>query len=58
VRTAELLSVARNLRGHVLPHPVFGPWDGYQWILAAGCHSARHTGQILEVKADPNFPPA
>jgi len=56
VKTAELLSAAPNLRGHVLPHPVFGPWDGYEWILAAGGHCARHTGQILEVKADPNFP--
>lgn len=58
VQTIELLSTAPNLRGHVLPHPIFGPWDGYQWILAAGGHSARHTGQILEVKADPNFPSA
>jgi len=56
VKTAELLSSAPHLRGRVLPHPIFGPWDGYQWILAAAGHSARHTGQILEVKADPNFP--
>jgi DinB family protein len=58
VQTNELLSSAPNLRGRVLPHPIFGPWDGYQWILAAGGHCARHTGQILEVKADPNFPVA
>lgn len=56
VQTIELLSTAPNLRGRVLPHPIFGPWDGYQWILAAGGHCARHTGQILEVKADPSFP--
>ena len=30
--------------------------DGYEWILAAGAHIERHTKQILEVKADPNFP--
>jgi hypothetical protein len=30
--------------------------DGYQWILAVAAHSARHTQQILEVKADPKFP--
>jgi uncharacterized damage-inducible protein DinB len=46
-----------DLRGHVVDHPVFGPLDGYQWILAAAGHSERHTKQILEVKADPNFPP-
>jgi hypothetical protein len=45
-----------DLRGHVVDHPVFGPMDGYQWILAAAGHSERHTKQILEVKADPNFP--
>jgi DinB superfamily len=57
-RTAELLASASPLRGHVMPHPIFGPWDGYEWILAAAGHSARHTGQILEVKGDPNFPAA
>jgi len=56
VQTEELLRGSPNLRGRVLPHPVFGPWDGYQWILAAGGHCARHTGQILEVKEDPKFP--
>ena len=30
--------------------------DGYQWILAAAAHCDRHTKQILEVRADPNFP--
>jgi hypothetical protein len=30
--------------------------DGYQWILAAAGHAARHFRQILEVKADPTFP--
>ena len=38
------------------PHPLFGPWDGYQWLLAAASHGARHTEQIREVKADRNFP--
>lgn len=30
--------------------------DGYQWVLAMAAHVERHTKQILEVKADPNFP--
>jgi hypothetical protein len=30
--------------------------DGFQWLLAVAGHTARHTHQILEVKADPNFP--
>ncbi len=55
-RTLELLVEAPALRGHVMPHPIMGNWDGYQWILAAGAHSARHTNQILEVKACASFP--
>jgi uncharacterized damage-inducible protein DinB len=54
-RTIELLS-APSLRGHVLPHPIMGMWDGYQWLLAVGAHGMRHKGQILEVKSSPNFP--
>ena len=30
--------------------------DGYQWILAAAAHTDRHTKQVLEVQAMPNFP--
>jgi uncharacterized damage-inducible protein DinB len=56
-QTVQLLSSAA-LRGHVLPHPLLGPWDGYQWLIAAGAHGLRHTGQILEVKASANFPQA
>jgi uncharacterized damage-inducible protein DinB len=45
-----------DLRDHFFDHPVFGPLDGYQWLLLISGHSARHTEQIEEVKADPNFP--
>ena len=45
-----------DLRGHVADHPVLGPLDSYEWILTGAAHSERHTKQILEVKADPNFP--
>jgi hypothetical protein len=30
--------------------------DGYQWILAAAAHTERHAKQMLEVKADDDFP--
>ena len=30
--------------------------DGYQWILVAAAHTERHTKQILEVAASPEFP--
>ena len=55
-RTAELLRTSAHLRGRVVPHPILGPWDGYQWILGAAGHSARHTGQILEVIEDSKYP--
>lgn len=55
-QTAALLKSTPDLRQHVINHPVFGPLDGYEWVLAVAAHSARHTKQILEVKADPNFP--
>ncbi len=45
-----------DLRDHFFDHPAFGTLDGYQWLLLISAHSARHTAQIEEVKADPNFP--
>jgi hypothetical protein len=55
-QTVALLQSTADLRQHSIDHPVFGPLDGYEWVLAVAAHSARHTKQILEVKADPNFP--
>ena len=52
----DLLRTGTDLRGHVVPHPLFGPLDSYEWILAVAAHSERHTKQILEVKGDPRFP--
>lgn len=45
-----------DLRGHAGPHPALGAIDGYQWVLLLAAHSARHTAQIEEVKADPGYP--
>ncbi|MGB2606226.1 MAG: DinB family protein [Candidatus Sulfotelmatobacter sp.] len=45
-----------DLRDHFFDHPMLGTMDGYQWLLLISAHSARHTAQIEEVKADPNFP--
>jgi hypothetical protein len=50
------LLVSRRLREHAFPHPIFGAWDGYQWLLAAASHGARHTEQMREVIAHQNFP--
>jgi|SRR5579863_2109250 len=44
------------LREHFVPLPVFQLLDGYQWNLLISAHSHRHTLQVLEVNANPNFP--
>jgi DinB superfamily len=44
-----------DLRNHVAALPM-GSFDSYQMILFIAAHSNRHTQQIEEVKADPNFP--
>jgi type II secretory pathway pseudopilin PulG len=45
-----------DLRGHFFDHPVMKTMDAYQWILLLSAHSQRHTAQLNEVKANPNFP--
>jgi DinB superfamily len=45
-----------DLRDHFRDHPALGRLDGYQWILFIAEHTRRHTAQILELVADPNFP--
>jgi hypothetical protein len=53
--TEEYLKNATGLRSHVSDSPM-GKLDGYEWVLLIAAHSDRHTKQMLEVKADPNFP--
>lgn len=55
--TIKFLETTQGLRDHVVTSPPLNqPMDAYEWILFIGAHSERHTKQILEVKADPNFP--
>jgi len=44
-----------EMRNHVTTTPM-GMVDAYQILLFISAHSNRHTQQINEVKADPNFP--
>jgi len=53
--TEEFLKTTTGLREHVTDSPL-GKMDGYEFILLIAAHSERHTKQINEVKADPNFP--
>jgi hypothetical protein len=53
--TEEYLKNATGLRAHLGDSPM-GKLDGYEFVLLIAAHSERHTKQMLEVKADPNFP--
>lgn len=48
-------STNEDLRSHIATMP-FGSIDSYQFVLFIAAHSNRHTQQIIEVKADPNYP--
>jgi uncharacterized damage-inducible protein DinB len=53
--TEDFLKGTAGLRDHVTDSPL-GKLDGYEFVLFIAAHSERHTKQINEVKADPNFP--
>jgi uncharacterized damage-inducible protein DinB len=53
--TEQYVTSTPGLRAHVGDGPA-GKMDGYEGILMVAAHSERHVKQILEVKADPNFP--
>jgi hypothetical protein len=40
-----------DLRAHGLPHPVFGVFDGIQWILFAAAHTDNHLPQLRALQA-------
>ena len=55
-KTIAFLESTPDLREHVAESPLGQPMDAYEWMLFIAAHSERHTKQILEAKADPNFP--
>ena len=55
-QTEDFLKKTTDLRAHAIDSPMGQKLDGYEWVLLIAAHSERHTKQINEVKADPNFP--
>lgn len=51
-----LQTTEEDLKNRTLQHPIFGTIDARQFIFAIAAHGKRHTMQIEEVKASPNFP--
>lgn len=45
-----------DMRNHVATETPLGALDSYQLVLLLSSHTGRHTEQINEVKANPNFP--
>jgi DinB superfamily len=54
--TETFLKTTPGLRDHAADSPTGQKWDAYEFILLIAAHSERHTNQIKEVKADPNYP--
>ena len=65
-RLTAFIESAHDLRDHVLESPPlrmvtngeYETMDSYQWALTVAAHDERHVRQILEVRADPDFPPS
>jgi DinB superfamily len=55
-QTEAFLKSHDDLRAHAVDSPLGKKLDAYEWVLFIAAHSERHTKQIEEVKADPNFP--
>ncbi len=55
-KTEDFLKTTPGMRDHAVDSPMGVKLDGYEFVLLIAAHSERHTKQILEVKADPNYP--
>jgi uncharacterized damage-inducible protein DinB len=55
-KTEDFLKTTTGLRDHAMDSPMGVKMDAYEFVLLIAAHSERHTKQILEVKADPNYP--
>ena len=53
---AYLTSTQDDLKTHFIEHPQWGTLDLYQGFIMLSAHCARHTLQLEEVMANPNFP--
>ena len=55
-QTETFVKTHDDLREHAIDSPMGKKLDGFEWVLFVAGHCERHTPQINEVKADPNFP--
>ena len=45
-----------DLRQYGAAHPIFGLFDGVQWLLFSGAHIERHRRQLIGYGLRPDFP--
>lgn len=45
----------QDLRAYGLPHPVFGSFDGVQWILFSAAHTDNHIPQLRTLRLYPEL---
>ncbi|MBI3650719.1 MAG: DinB family protein [Acidobacteria bacterium] len=47
-----------DMKSHTLDHPfpLFGTLNAYQWLIFIPMHNLRHNKQVVEIKANANFP--
>jgi uncharacterized damage-inducible protein DinB len=60
-RRDKTIEYVKNTHDPLRVHSVDGPlgkMDSYHFLLLLAAHSSRHTAQILEVEANPNYPKA
>lgn len=57
---AYIETMDREIKNHTFEHPfpVFGTLTAYDWLIYVPLHTVRHSRQIMEVQADPNYPKA
>ena len=53
---AYIVSTQDDLKNHFIEHPQWGTLDLYQAFIMLSAHCERHTLQLEEVIANPNFP--
>jgi hypothetical protein len=53
---AYVQSTQDDLKDHFIDHPQWGALDLYEAFVMLSAHCERHTEQLEEVMADPNFP--
>ena len=53
---AYVTSTQDDLKDHFIDHPQWGAVDLYEAFVMLSAHCERHTEQLEEVKANPNFP--